>query len=474
MTELLTLEVGPMAHGGHCIARHEGRVVFVRHAIPGETVQAAVTDGGANAKFWRADAVRILDASEHRRRHPWSAADAPSAYDAGTVPVGGAEFGHISLAHQRRLKAHVFRDQLARIGDISLELLSRRGFDPAHLTAEGEARVTALDDGASGLHWRTRAGFAVSSSGRLAMRPHRERTLLEVTEMPLAAEAIEESGVFDWDFTGAQRVDLIAPGGSGPITAIVRTEGDQPALEQRLRRAAASEGLAGLIMARASQAPAPRRRGARRPRNLPVQVKHEPLLGPRTVAEPLPQPVAAPDGLRTHVSLQAESFWQIHRRAPEALTAAADRMADVSEGGSVVDLYAGAGLFTAWAANRVGPSGQVLSVEAAEASSGSAAALFSEVDHVETAQAPVERVLSRLRRSDLILLDPPRAGAGERVIAGIDAAAPGQIIYVSCDPASFARDAKELTRLGWSMRDLEVLDMYPNTHHMESVAVFEK
>ncbi len=116
----------------------------------------------------------------------------------------------------------------------------------------------------------------------------------------------------------------------------------------------------------------------------------------------------------------------------------------------------------------------MLSVEAAEASSSSAKDLFQGLNHVEVLKAPVERILSRLRSSDLVLLDPPRAGAGERAIAGIDAAAPRQIIYVSCDPASFARDAKALAVRGWRLRDLEVIDMYPNTHHMESVAVFAR
>ncbi|GAB3844531.1 class I SAM-dependent RNA methyltransferase [Nesterenkonia populi] len=478
MTELLTLEVGPMAHGGHCVARHEGRVVFVRHAIPGETVQAAVTDGGASAKFWRADAVAVLEPSEHRRQHPWPAADAAAAYDAGTLPVGGAELGHVSLSHQRRIKAHVFRDQLARIGDISSDALSREGFDPAHLTAEGESRVTALDGDGAGRHWRTRAGFAVGAGGKLAMRPHRDRALIPVSSMPLAAEPIADSPLFGWDFTGAERVDLIAPGGRGPVTAIVRVQGAAPGLEQRLAAAAGKTPEVGsLIVARAEDSPKQRstkRRGVRRPRNLPVQVEHEVLWGSRSVAEPLPLPVAAPEGPRTHVDLQAESFWQIHRGAPEALTAAVDRMASLGPGGSAADLYAGAGLFTAWAADRVGSGGRVLAVEAAEASSASAARLFDGVKHAEAVQAPVEQVLPRLRRCDLVLIDPPRAGAGEKVLAGVDASAPAEIIYVSCDPASFARDAKALARLGWHMRDLEVIDMYPNTHHMESVAVFRR
>lgn len=147
-------------------------------------------------------------------------------------------------------------------------------------------------------------------------------------------------------------------------------------------------------------------------------------------------------------------------------------MAQVPEGAAVADLYAGAGLFTAWAAGLAGPTGSVLSVEGAPGSSASAAELFSESPQVEVLQAPVESVLDRLARRDLILLDPPRTGAGERVITGIDAAAPREVLYVSCEPSSFARDAKSLMSRGWELADLEVFDLYPNTHHMESVALF--
>lgn len=467
-----------MAHGGHCVARHQGRVVFVRHAIPGETVRAAVTQGGASAKFWRADAVSVIERSEHRRTHPWPAADAHTAHASGALPVGGAELGHISLAHQRRLKAHVFRDQLARIGDLTLDRTLLGGFDRDHLTAEGEPRVTALDGSSDGLHWRTRADFAVTPEGQLGMHPHREHEVIPISDMPLAVEALTESPVFGWDFSGAEHVDLIAPGARGPLTVIVRTRGEVSSLEERLVDAAGSSpGEFNLVLARIRPSEprrSPRRESSRRRQNSGLRLVHETLLGRHTVDEPLPHPVAAPDGPRTHVTLRAESFWQIHRRAPQALISAVDRMADIGPGESVADLYAGAGLFTAWAAERVGPTGHVLSVEAAEASSASAKDLFQGLNHVEVLKAPVERILSRLRSSDLVLLDPPRAGAGERAIAGIDAAAPRQIIYVSCDPASFARDAKALAVRGWRLRDLEVIDMYPNTHHMESVAVFAR
>ena len=97
--ELIELEIGPVAHGGHCVARHEGRVVFVRHTLPGERVLARLTDSGDTSKFWRADAVEILQASPDRVRSAWK--------QAGPDGVGGGELAHVSLEAQRRWKASV-------------------------------------------------------------------------------------------------------------------------------------------------------------------------------------------------------------------------------------------------------------------------------------------------------------------------------------------------------------------------------
>ena len=108
--EEAVLDVGPVAHGGHCVARHEGRVIFVRHAIPGEKVRVRLTDAEDNAKFWRADVIEVLEASPDRVEHFWRPADSGRAWQQGRPPVGGAEFGHIALPRQRSLKAGVLAE----------------------------------------------------------------------------------------------------------------------------------------------------------------------------------------------------------------------------------------------------------------------------------------------------------------------------------------------------------------------------
>lgn len=478
---MLTLTVGPMSHGGHCVARHEGRVVFVRHAIPGETVRAVVTSGDSSSRFWRADAVEIVEASDHRRHHPWKQADALRSYAQGQAPVGGADYGHITDAHQRRLKAHVFRDTMQRIGGIDVSALGISGLGP-----EGEPTVEHIPGSdTSGMHWRTRVTFGVSD-GTLAMQPNRSHELIPLRSMPLAVEAVRDSAIFAWDFSGAQSVEVVAPGGEAPLTLIVRAAqtADQADLDRLGKRliqfAHGSPQVSSVILATISEAggqrPArqgrkqSRQRGRRHNQLQPAKVNFEVLVGERMVKEPLPTPVNDQDS----VVIPPEGFWQIHRCAPSALVRTVDAMADLQPGGSAIDLYAGAGLFTAWAASRVGDSGQILSVEAAGGTSDAAQRLFENMPEVEVVNTPAERVAAQLSGCDVVVLDPPRAGAAARVLKGIDAADPGRIVYVSCDPASFARDAKVLGELGWSIRDLALADLYPNTHHMESVTLFQR
>ncbi|GAA1143432.1 class I SAM-dependent RNA methyltransferase [Nesterenkonia lutea] len=501
MTQTLTLDIGPMAHGGHCVARHEGRVVFVRHAIPGETVRARVTEGGPGAKYWRADVVEVVSSSDYRRRHIWKLADSLRAHENDRLPVGGAEFGHITDQHQRRLKAQVFRDTMQRIGGFSIH--------DQHLplaTGDGEVHVEdVLSDGPyHGLHWRTRVSFAVGTEGALSMKPHRSHELIELRGMPLAVASIHESGIFGWCFQGAERVDAVAAAAGSEVTLVVHAREDLQELQRQelgerladLHRAEPS--IANIVLATPEPTPAPartagragagkgRRSRGRRPQGsasaaagsgatsaaAPRRFSYSVVAGSRMITEPLP--LAGPDGTSGSVQIQPEDFWQIHRNAPSSLVAAVDALAQVPAGSRVADLYAGAGLFTAWAAQRAGASGSVLSVEGAPGSSRSAQALFSESPQVEVLRSSVERVFDRLSDRELIVLDPPRAGAGERVISALDATQAQQIVYVSCEPSSFARDAKSLLSRGWELRDLRVFDLYPNTHHMESVALFTR
>ncbi|MEO7235606.1 MAG: TRAM domain-containing protein, partial [Lapillicoccus sp.] len=179
------LEVGPVAHGGHCVARLDGRVVFVRHALPGETVRVRITEGDDTSRFLRGDAVEVLDASEHR-------VTPPCPY-AGPGRCGGCDFQHAALPYQRRLKADVVAEQLTRL---------------AHLDVDVEVEPLPGDD--EGLRWRTRVELAVDDAGRAGLRGHRSHDVIAVDDCLIADRRVVESGALDTVWTGCTGVDVVA------------------------------------------------------------------------------------------------------------------------------------------------------------------------------------------------------------------------------------------------------------------------
>ncbi|THJ67496.1 class I SAM-dependent RNA methyltransferase [Arthrobacter echini] len=420
------LTVGKPAHGGHFVARHEGRVVFVRHALEGERVRVRFTEAEENASFWRADVVEVLEASPQRTVHPWPHADALKAAAAGRTAVGGAEFGHVLLPEQRRLKTVVFQEQLERLAG------TERAVSVEPVPGETE----------DGLGWRTRAAFSVDPAGRLAMHPHRSHEMVPVHEMPLAVPAINRLRLWGIDLTGISRVDAAVGSGAGePLVLLVPSKGTHP------RRAAA---VAAAI------------------RDASVAV-----LEPETGRV---QRITGRTWLQESVRgvdyrVTGPGFWQIHRGAPEALVGAVLEGLQPAAGDRVADLYAGAGLFTVPLAHAVGPTGAVLSVEGSAGTVRDARRNLHGQEQAAIVQGRVDAALGRWNEPlDAVLLDPPRTGAGKKVVQQIIARRPRTVGYVSCDPASFARDLGYFRRAGWSLDTLRVFDLYPHTHHMESFA----
>ncbi|MBT2532481.1 class I SAM-dependent RNA methyltransferase [Arthrobacter sp. ISL-48] len=449
VTELV-LDVGPVAHGGHCVARHEGRVIFVRHGIPGEKVRARLTEAGESAKFWRADVVEVLDASPDRVDHFWHLADSRRAWAHGHPPVGGAEFGHITLARQRALKSAVLAEQLKRLAAVELfpepENPSENGLVEA--VGGGRQDTGQQHDAGSGLGWRTRASFSVTTGGKLGMHAHRSDHIIPVREMPLAVDGINRLRLWDIDLQGIERVEVAAPAnGSRPLVLLAPAPGTKAK-----RLSAIVDQLPDDVSVATFD---------------PLKDEARQLRGRTWVQES-----AAGHDYR----ITGAGFWQIHRDAPGALVGAVTEFlhdGGFLEPGSVVaDLYAGAGLFTAPLADAVGETGSVLSVEGAPGTSRDARKNLHGAPQVEIVQGRVERVLRQKPRNfDALVLDPPRAGAGKAVVDQLIAAGPRAIAYVSCDPASFARDVGYFQQGGWSLAGLRAFDLYPHTHHLEAVAL---
>lgn len=445
----LPLRLGPIAHGGHTVARTgEGRVVFVRHGLPGELARVRFTEAGPDARFWRGDVVEVLEAHPHRRaRHVWDLADPLLSWAQGRAPVGGAEFGHAELAAQRELKAAVVQEQLSRLAGLDTEVVveAMPGEDPL------------------GRGWRTRAHFAVDPAGRIGMHPHRSAAVVPVDGFPLLLPGADDLRLAELDLRGVERVDVAAPADGG--TPLVHLSLAAGADRQRLRRELSRLGQDREVSVTAR---------AEDGREL------ETWAGRAGVVEH-----AGPH--RWEVS--AEGFWQIHRCAPAFLLGSVAGAAAARPGERALDLYAGAGLFTAALADAVGEAGAVLAVEGSPVTSADARRTFADRPQVRVERGSVDKVLartwpvtapgrrpargSRTARPDVVVLDPPRAGAGRAVVDRLVALAPRRIVYLACDPATLARDLGRFRRTGWRVRGLRAFDMYPNTHHVETLAVLE-
>lgn len=462
---LRVLKVGPMVHGGYCVARHQGRVIFVRHAIPGETVMARLIGSGPLTGYYWADTVQVLGASEFRRVHPWKLADPLRAYQAGRPPVDGAEFGHIVLDHQRRLKAQVFRDTLGRAGQL-------HGDDV-------EVRVTGIvADEPAGMHWRTRTTLAVSPTGRVSLPVYRNPQLIPVRNIPLSVPAYDELRLWDLDFTGAVRVDVTATTqGSRVLVSITpgpRASGNPRVLQDQLdgwkRRLAHLPGHVSAQITVPSQGSDPG-----------PGVIH--LRGDAEVREHV---VTEHHGSRAFRAWGSGS-WPAHRDAPRTLVESVLAATQAQPGEVVVELYAGAGLFSAFLADAVGPQGRVLSVEPNAQVSLDAKANLDELPQAVAITGDPEQILSGWlrtrqagltegglagRRINTVVLNSPNSGPGRTVLRQVHQVHPDRLVHISGNPASLARDMHHLNQQGWRLKHVDVYDLAPNTHHLISVSLF--
>ncbi|WP_336320528.1 class I SAM-dependent RNA methyltransferase [Streptomyces lavendofoliae] len=420
------VEVGPVAHGGHCIARtDEGRVLFVRHALPGEKVVVRVTEGNEDSRFLRADAVRVLDASKDR-------VEAPCPY-AGPGKCGGCDWQHAKPGAQRRLKGEVVAEQLKRLAGLTPE---EAGWDGTVVPAEGD-KVPAGQVPA----WRTRVQYAVDADGHAGLRKHRSHEVQPIDRCLIAAPGVSELGIEQRDWSGMESVDAIAATGSQdrqvvltprPGARLPLVELDRPASVLRV----AEDG------------------GVHR-------VHGRPFVRER-----------ADD--RTY-RVGNGGFWQVHPQAADTLVRAVMQGLLPRKGDTALDLYCGAGLFAGALADRVGDKGAVLGIESGKRAVEDARHNLQHFDRVRIEQGKVEQALPRtgITEVDLIVLDPPRAGAGKQTVKHLAGLSARRIAYVACDPAALARDLAYFAEAGYRVRTLRAFDLFPMTHHVECVAILE-
>lgn len=415
--KLVTLTVERPAHGGTFVGRLDGRVVFVRGAAPGETVTARLLpETKENDRFWRAEAIEVIEASPDRVESVWP--------EAGTDGIGGADYAHIQIEAQRRIKSVVLQ-----------ELLSRAGLNSFDVS---EAQVQPAKDDADGLSWRTRVRFAVSDS-RVGMRGWRSHTVCEVGANPLAHEGIRALKLPLWKApAGVEAIDAVSPS-AGPPAVIVRANRPFGLEELHLPQ---TVGKASVMCVS--------------PQGLQV------LRGRDCVVERVDQ---------DSFEVAAGGFWQVHVDAPRLLSDEVVRCLGVEEGERVWDLYGGAGLFARPLARAAGVAGALVSVEGSARASRDAVGNLADLPQAKAVKADVaEFVREETGDPDRVVVDPPRAGVGEQTMRALLSRVKNSIVYVSCEPSSLARDLAVAEKSGWRVSEIEAFDMFPHTHHMETVA----
>lgn len=168
------------------------------------------------------------------------------------------------------------------------------------------------------------------------------------------------------------------------------------------------------------------------------------------------------------------SFWQSHKLAPSVLTKVVKEYAGLRSGDQVLDLYGGVGLFTSQFLDAIGETGRVDLVEGSKSATADALRNFADFPNVNVHTGDVAKLLPRFTSADVVVLDPPREGAGKDVVSAMAALKPRSIIYVACDPAALARDTSYLSEVGYEIENIRAFDLFPMTHHIEAVALFSR
>jgi len=462
----IELNITDVAHGGVFIGRHVdadsadrgGRVVFVPDAIPGERVRVRLTDTN-HKSFWRGETLEVLESSEHRRPHVWAAADLSRAPG---ERAGGADFGHIALDHQRELKSRVIHDALQRIGGLDLPV-TMEGPRPAR---DADGGVVA-EESPDATRWRTRVSLHVDADGRIGPFAARSHRVIAVDDHPLAVAEIAAAALAQRSAEPG-RLDFVLPS-DGRVRVISRPEA--------ARSAGRQSGGARQSRGRGGRG-APRRGGAQR--------AAKPVLDP-TAHETVVETVSG-----RPFRVDAGGFWQVHRLAAQTLTdALTDALTGSTASGLVdpdawhLDLYGGVGLLAAAVASVGGPSTRITTVESDPRATEHAGANLADwvgaraetgrVDrwlaHLEETASPSER--ARLSRG-VVVLDPPRAGAGREVVERVSALAPAHVAYVACDPVALSRDLATFRERGYEAAEVRGFDLFPHSHHVEALVLLTR
>ncbi len=381
MSEIV-LGLDKPANDGSCVGRSDGRVVFCRHGLPGETVRAAVVDGGSDSRFWRAEALAVVGQPAAARVPspcPWS----------GPGQCGGCSWLHAHPDAQLDFKTQVLAETLERIGGIRWPV-----------TVRTLGRVSG---------WRTRLSLHVDDEGRAGFHAWRSHEVVPVADCLQADPRMHLPGLLEQ---------------SWPTGATVRVS--------------VSEAGRAVIVDSAQG------------------VSHR---GPR-------EHVHLVDGREFRTA--ADGFWQSHVDAASALTAQVRELVPRDAGSRIVDLYSGVGLFGLALLDSHEPA-SVEMVEGDRSAAELAVRNSGGDSRVDVIPRDVRRWARGPGTADVVVLDPPRAGAGKQVVSAIARTGARTVVYVSCDAATLARDLRWFVARGYQPDHIVGFDLFPGTAHVETV-----
>lgn len=416
--EIYDIDILTLLYGGDAMGRlPDGRAVFVPYTVPGERVRVRLIEQKKN--FARGALVEVLAPSPDRI--------APRC--SNFAACGGCHYMHITYAAQLRYKTAILRDQLVRIAGIA---------DPP---------VAPMQLSPREWHYRNAIQFHLTAQGQPGFQEPGSHVVVPVEQCLLCEPAIDEV----WS-----RLDFSDPG-----------YGAAPGLERIQLRAGAGDDL---LMVLESNNPVPPAFSV----DLPISAV---FVGPGGFEENAPLVLAGEDylvmeALGRAFRVSAGSFFQVNiGQAENMLRYLLERLALPQEG-SLLEVYAGVGLFSAFLAPRVA---RLVAIESAPSAVDDFTANLDEFDHVELYDGPAEEILPNLEMHPAaVLVDPPRAGLAIPALDALVGMGAPLLAYVSCDPATLARDTKRLLAAGYVLESIQPFDMFPQTYHIESLSLFKK
>lgn len=407
--ETFVVELTTQTYGGETLGRlPDGRAVFVPFALPGEAVRVRLVE--EKKRYARAELVEVLTAAPERI----------TPICTHFTACGGCHYQHLSYENQLFAKTKILKDQLERIGGIE------------------SPPVKPIIPSPIQFHYRNNIQFHLSKQGGLGFHRWRSKDVLAIKECHLPEETLNSL----WpklDFE--QGTDLLKIG----------------------LRLGENEDV---MLTLESEDPEPPEFMVE---DLPISVV---FLGPEDVHVLAGDSYVCIDMLNRSFRVSAGSFFQVNTPMAAAMVEHVLSNLDLSQSDTVIDAYAGVGLFSAFLAPKVK---RLVAIENSPWACNDFVHNLDDFDNVELYHARVEDVLSNLVVDPkVILVDPPRAGLERGTIDSILAMNPELLVYVSCDPATLARDARRLVKGGYFLASTTPFDLFPQTYHIEGISFWHK